>query len=53
MLYRSPTSGQARRGVVLLAVLIVVTVLALAAYQYSEMMAASAKHDRRPGQLHA
>ena len=37
MLYRSPPS-EPRRGIVLVAVLVVVSVLALAAYQYSELM---------------
>jgi DNA uptake protein ComE-like DNA-binding protein len=40
MLYRTPSRSQPRKGVVLVAVLIVVTVLALAAYQYSELMTA-------------
>ena len=39
MLYRSPSS-EPRRGLVLVAVLVVVSVLALAAYQYSEFMSA-------------
>jgi hypothetical protein len=44
MLYRSPSSGpQPRRGVVLIAVLVVVAVLALAAVQYSELMQAEAR----------
>src|SRR5262249_55945547 len=44
MLYRSPSSGQQpRQGVVLIAVLVVVSVLALAAYQYSELMNAETR----------
>src|SRR6266581_2691002 len=44
MLYRHPDSGsQPRRGVVLIAVLIVVVLLTLAAYQYSELMLAEYK----------
>jgi hypothetical protein len=44
MLYRTPSSGQQRRaGVVLIAVLVVVAVLALAAYQYSELMNAETR----------
>ena len=44
MLYRTPTSGRPRReGVVLIAVLVVVAVLALAAYQYSELMNAETR----------
>ena len=41
MLYRSPSSApRPRKGMVLIAVLIVVALLALAAYQYSELMMA-------------
>jgi hypothetical protein len=44
MLYRTPSSGRPRReGVVLIAVLVVVAVLALAAYQYSELMNAETR----------
>ena len=44
MLYRTASSRpQPRRGIVLVAVLLVVTVLALAAYHYSELMAAEYK----------
>src|SRR5437762_12231008 len=44
MLYRVPHSGsQPRRGVILIAVLIVVVLLTLAAYQYSELMLAEYK----------
>ena len=43
MLYRSSNRAQPRKGVVLVAVLVVVTVLALAAYQYSQMMASEYK----------
>jgi hypothetical protein len=44
MLYHSPSSGQQpRQGVVLIAVLVVVSVLALAAYQYSELMNAETR----------
>jgi hypothetical protein len=44
MLYRSPSSArQPRRGVVLIAVLVVVSVLALAAYQYSDLMQAESR----------
>src|SRR5437899_5525714 len=38
MRYRLPSSGSPRRGVVLIAVLLVVVLLSLAAYQYSELM---------------
>src|SRR5262245_17963706 len=38
MRYRLAQSGSERRGVVLIAVLVVVTLLTLAAYQYSELM---------------
>src|SRR3954464_11985931 len=43
MLYRSPSSAPPRKGMVLIAVLIVVALLALAAYQYSELMQAEAR----------
>ncbi len=43
MLYRSSDRSQPRQGVVLVAVLVVVTVLALAAYQYSLLMSAEYK----------
>lgn len=43
MRYRSPSHSQPRRGIVLVAVLVVVTVLALAAYQYTELMSAEFK----------
>ena len=44
MLYRSSSSrSQPRQGIVLVAVLVVVTVLALAAYQYTQMMSAEYK----------